>query len=768
MPSSSALPARFGSLSPDEEAERQELEIEDLAHKIQEATLEAKVGKLAAQQSRFAADTLLELRGVVEAALACDPKLDEVIRQIRSIRMSEPETNMLIYTEYKDSQQRLVEALLAAGFIQPLTLSGEDSEGDRLTINTIFRTQANQILVATDAAAEGLNLQHRCHHLIHLELPWNPNRTEQRNGRIDRYGQTLDPQIRLLFLCGTFEERILARLIAKYELQRKHLRFVPNTLGLGMNDLPVEGLFALLTDEHATTSMGRPCRRFNFEHPEEVEGDQEVAILLAEIDKSLRGFEKATHDHTWLSIEGAFAEDSQPQNAVRAFELGKETGGVDLLQFVCDAVRLEGGIVHEQSREVIELNLPPGWRYELEGFPGWYPETGKFRLTNNIAVEKDVNGKPVGFLGRSHPLVKRAVDHIRHLEFGQENGPDRRVSAAYSAGVSQPTLIVTFLSRLQSEVGREWEQIFALRLDASSTPVPLLETASWLPDLSQSAPTRNLWKQQFSEWGEAVLAKAKETAQTIAETLSQKFTESHQVVLEAERRFLNEWLMSRAQELIGPVLRKLSPGAKYPEIDVNHYYNAFFMYKFQGSKFRLLQWNRTRPFFGVQLPKITDNFVSFWPGKYRLCQKAELKASRMPNLLHLLWMHSTLPLVTASVVIPLIGKEKATVKPVIQQYSLFDTDSEPRESLLADAMQSKQQENVLERAALYQNPGQEMMGNLASFAAGKSRTSRERGEAEVVLSVYQRRMRELDQRANLRPVEVSPVGLLMLLPTNQK
>jgi len=53
------------------------------------------------------------------------------------------ETNILIYTEYKDSQQRLVEALLAAGFIQPLTLSGEDSEGDRLTINTIFRTQSN-------------------------------------------------------------------------------------------------------------------------------------------------------------------------------------------------------------------------------------------------------------------------------------------------------------------------------------------------------------------------------------------------------------------------------------------------------------------------------------------------------------------------------------------------------------------------------------------------------------------------------------------------
>ena len=114
-----------------------------------------------------------------------------------------------------------------------------------------------------------------------------------------------------------------------------------------MNDLPTEGLFALLTDEQTMTSMGRPCRHFKFEHPEEIEGDRDVAILLAEIDKSLRSFEKTAREHTWLSIEGAFAEDNQPQSAAQAFELGKEAGGVDLLQFICDAVLLEGGQVHE-------------------------------------------------------------------------------------------------------------------------------------------------------------------------------------------------------------------------------------------------------------------------------------------------------------------------------------------------------------------------------------------------------------------------------------
>ena len=46
-----------------------------------------------------------------------------------------------------------------------------------------------RILLATDAASEGIDLQNHCPRLIHYEIPWNPNRLEQRNGRIDRHGQ---------------------------------------------------------------------------------------------------------------------------------------------------------------------------------------------------------------------------------------------------------------------------------------------------------------------------------------------------------------------------------------------------------------------------------------------------------------------------------------------------------------------------------------------------------------------------------------------------
>jgi superfamily II DNA/RNA helicase len=68
------------------------------------------------------------------------------------------------------------------------------------------------VLVATDAAGEGLNLHHRCRLVIDLELPWNPLRLEQRIGRVDRFGQQRSVHAIRLFHPRTVEERVLERL----------------------------------------------------------------------------------------------------------------------------------------------------------------------------------------------------------------------------------------------------------------------------------------------------------------------------------------------------------------------------------------------------------------------------------------------------------------------------------------------------------------------------------------------------------------------------
>ena len=81
---------------------------------------------------------------------------------------------------------------------------------DRERVKAAFQADPAQspvrILLATDAASEGIDLQKHCHRLIHIEIPWNPNRLEQRNGRIDRHGQRFNPQI-FHFVAKGYAER---------------------------------------------------------------------------------------------------------------------------------------------------------------------------------------------------------------------------------------------------------------------------------------------------------------------------------------------------------------------------------------------------------------------------------------------------------------------------------------------------------------------------------------------------------------------------------
>ncbi len=102
---------------------------------------------------------------------------------------------VIIFTEYRDTQRWLYERLLAAGYPpgRLALLYGGQDEQDREHVKNVFTADPQlddvRVLIATDAASEGINLQWHCHRVLHWEIPWNPNRLEQRNGRVDRHGQ---------------------------------------------------------------------------------------------------------------------------------------------------------------------------------------------------------------------------------------------------------------------------------------------------------------------------------------------------------------------------------------------------------------------------------------------------------------------------------------------------------------------------------------------------------------------------------------------------
>jgi hypothetical protein len=539
---------RFGAVSVEEEEERTLLEAEDIAQHLAEIQREIRRGTYKMAKVSNVVDHLEELIELSDGATGQDPKLHQLVAEIEAIREEEARANV----------QVAVQALKAAsGIGTVLTMCGDDNDKVRIATTERFRTQHGLVLVSTDSAAEGLNLHQRCHHLIHLELPFNPNRLEQRNGRIDRYGQQQNPMVRYLYLQGTFEERILLRLIAKYERQRARLTFVPNTLGITTStDASQERLLKGLMDEDTRLFEHQPTL-FDFHEGDEAEGaDDATKEALEEIDHIIHGFDRAARIHSWLGDTGLNAEEKLVEEADQARALGDRVTTVELARFVCDAVRLDSGqLTGTVDDEHFAIRLPRAWCHGLEDLPGYDPAKRVVRLTTNLDVITDSDKNPVGYLGRAHPLVRRALERVRNLSFGgmAKSGQDPRASAA-KADVREPTVLYTFLGRVSSRAGRELERVLAVKV-TSSGDTEVFDTAeAWAPlaDTDNAVRTTDLWEKHFKKWGDGARDRAKEAALAGFRPIAKTYVQQRAKSLAAERESQQEWLGKRAQEITGP------------------------------------------------------------------------------------------------------------------------------------------------------------------------------------------------------------------------
>ena len=145
-----------------------------------------------------------------------DSKQKELMKWLKqTIRPDGKWTNerVIIFTEYQATQNALFNLLSKEKFVQGdrvMCLNGGTNDEERERIKAAFQTDPAisevRILLATDAASEGIDLQNYCYRMIHMEIPWNPNRLEQRNGRLDRHGQKHDV-LTYHFVPKGFDER---------------------------------------------------------------------------------------------------------------------------------------------------------------------------------------------------------------------------------------------------------------------------------------------------------------------------------------------------------------------------------------------------------------------------------------------------------------------------------------------------------------------------------------------------------------------------------
>jgi superfamily II DNA or RNA helicase len=143
--------------------------------------------------------------------------IEKGFQQIKEMKGNE---KILIFTESKDTLEYLSKKIEQWGYSVTCIHGGMNLEA-RIDAENEFKN-SKQVMVATEAAGEGINLQF-CHIMINYDIPWNPNRLEQRMGRIHRYGQQKDVYIFNLIAEDTREGQILSRIFDKLEEVRNAL-----------------------------------------------------------------------------------------------------------------------------------------------------------------------------------------------------------------------------------------------------------------------------------------------------------------------------------------------------------------------------------------------------------------------------------------------------------------------------------------------------------------------------------------------------------------
>lgn len=188
------------------------------------------------EEDRWKEEELWETLSVAENRQELEREiatLDDLIEKARSIIQSEkevkvlqlktsieklskksPNKKILIFTEAKDTLEYLEKKIKSWGYSVNIIHGGMKLE-ERVNAEKVFKNET-QILVATEAAGEGINLQF-CHLMINYDIPWNPNRLEQRMGRIHRYGQTLEVYVFNMVAEDTREGKVLSVLFSKLE-----------------------------------------------------------------------------------------------------------------------------------------------------------------------------------------------------------------------------------------------------------------------------------------------------------------------------------------------------------------------------------------------------------------------------------------------------------------------------------------------------------------------------------------------------------------------
>lgn len=311
--------------------------------------------------------------------------------------MPSPDQKLVIFTEHRDTLYYLREKIttLLGREDAVVTIHGGTKRDDRRTIQKSFMHDPEvRILLANDAASEGINLQ-RAHLMVNYDLPWNPNRIEQRFGRIHRIGQTEDCHLWNLIATGTREGDVYYTLLKKLEEARE-------ALGGQVFDVLGKVQFG-----------GKPLRDLLLEAIRYGERPEVRARLTKEVSNA---FDREQVQN--LLDESFLARESMDTSRIHRIREDMERAEARRLQphyirsFFAEAFRRLGGKMSERE----------SGRYQIIHVPARVRERGRqlnlgepiVSRYERITFEKSLMisaGKPsAGFVCPGHPLLDATMD----------------------------------------------------------------------------------------------------------------------------------------------------------------------------------------------------------------------------------------------------------------------------------------------------------------------------------------------------------------------
>jgi superfamily II DNA/RNA helicase len=396
--------------------------------KLEEKALEEWLpGTVAELEDELAALQPLLVKAQDTEDAGTEVKLNELLDVVREEGLRDDQTTkLLIFTEHKDTLDYLVEKL--APDFDVAVIHGGMKLRDRIAAERAFREHA-QIMVATEAAGEGINLQF-CHLMVNYDIPWNPNRLEQRMGRIHRIGQTRDVHIYNLVATNTREGHVLATVLRKLENMGRALGdevfdVIGETFaGYRLKDLIEQVLAGEVTKEAAAEAVG---------------GDTVDPGIEAKV-RALTEKALATQHLDW---------QAEADRAARAEEKRLPPGYLE--RFFRDAIELLGGtVVDRLDQGTLRVTRTPDHLVARSRLAGAtrevYPRYERLTFDKAVALRErttdEERAMPEAELcGPGHPLFDAVVADI----VGRTHA-DVDAGAAFVAPDADTPSVVFFLT----------------------------------------------------------------------------------------------------------------------------------------------------------------------------------------------------------------------------------------------------------------------------------------------------------------------------------